>query len=64
MEETDFARRMDLMIEAEKLLVEEDAALSALYFEGSASLKKPYIKNYVNQPYGGGREFKLWKVEK
>ena len=62
--ETDFARRMDMLMEAEKLLVEEDAALSALYFEGSASLKKPYIKNYVNQPYGGGREFKLWKVEK
>ena len=64
MEETDFARRMDLLLEAERLLVEEDAALSALYFEGSAFLKKPYLKNFVWQPYGGGREFKLWKVEK
>jgi oligopeptide transport system substrate-binding protein len=63
MEETDFARRMDLLLEAEKLLVEEDAALAALYFEGSAFLKKPFLKNTVNQPYGGGREFKLWEVE-
>jgi oligopeptide transport system substrate-binding protein len=63
MEETDFARRMDLLLEAEKLLVEEDAALSALYFQGAAYLKKPYLKNYVNHPYGGGAEIKLWKVE-
>lgn len=62
--ETDEARRMDMLLEAETILVEEDAGTAPMYFEGEARLQKPYLKNYVSHPYGAGRDIKLWKVEK
>jgi oligopeptide transport system substrate-binding protein len=62
-EETDFGKRMDLLIEAEKVLVEEDAGVAPIYFQGAAFLVKPYLKNYVYHPYGGGRDVSLWRVE-
>jgi oligopeptide transport system substrate-binding protein len=61
--ETDTAKRMDMLLEAEKLLVEEDAALAPWRFYGSAFLVNPdTISRFVDQPYGGGKDYSLWKL--
>lgn len=51
-EESNPKKRMDMMIEAEKLLLEKDAALAPLYFKATARLVKPYVKNAISHPYG------------
>jgi oligopeptide transport system substrate-binding protein len=62
-EEPDAAKRMDMLLEAEKLLVEEDAALAPWRFYGEAYLVDPEtITRFVNQPYGGGKDYSLWKL--
>ena len=61
--ETDDAKRMDMLLEAEKILVSEDAAISPWRFYGEAYLVRPdKIKRYVEQPYGGGKDYSLWKL--
>ena len=61
--ETDDAKRMDMLLEAEKILVMEDAAISPWRFYGQAYLVRPdKIKKYVEQPYGGGKDYSLWKL--
>jgi oligopeptide transport system substrate-binding protein len=61
--ETDDAKRMDMLLEAEKILVAEDAAISPWRFYGEAYLVRPdKIKRYVEQPYGGGKDYSLWKL--
>ena len=59
--ETDSAKRMDMLLEAEKILVEEDAAVAPWRFYGSAYLVDTTITRFVNQPYGGGKDYSLWK---
>ena len=49
---------MDLLLEAERILVEEDAGLAPMFFEGQAWLIKPSITNFVYHPYGGGKRHK------
>jgi oligopeptide transport system substrate-binding protein len=61
--EADFAKRMDMLLEAEKLLIEDDAALAPLYFDGRSYLLRPTITRFVNLPYGGGRDISLWTVK-
>jgi oligopeptide transport system substrate-binding protein len=61
--ETDAAKRMDMLLEAEKILVEEDAALAPWRFYGQAFLVDPAtITRFVYQPYGGGKDYSLWKL--
>jgi oligopeptide transport system substrate-binding protein len=60
--ETDEARRMELLQEAERLLIEEDAGCAPMFFEGEVRLIEPFIKNFVYQPYGGSLDVKLWQV--
>ena len=62
-EESDAAKRLDYMLEAEKVLVEEDAGVGPMYFDGDTSLVRSTIKNYIDQPYGGGIDLSLWKLE-
>jgi oligopeptide transport system substrate-binding protein len=62
-EETDAGRRMDMMLEAERILVEEDAGTAPMYFEGEAHLIRPAIKNYVDHQYGAGLDVYWWKLE-
>src|SRR5918997_260288 len=52
--ESDPDRRMDMLLEAERVLVEEDAATAPMYFEGETHLLRPAIKNFVDHPYGAG----------
>jgi oligopeptide transport system substrate-binding protein len=61
--ETDEAARMDMLLEAERILVEEDAAATGVYFEGEVKLVRPIIRNYVDHKYGGGVDLKYWKIE-
>src|SRR5215216_2650329 len=62
-EEADEAKRMDMLLEAEKILVEEDAAIAPWRFYGSAYLVDPEtISRFVDQPYGGGKDYSLWKL--
>ena len=60
--ETDFARRMDQMLEAERVLIEEDAGLAPVYFEGQVWLIEPSIKNFVYYR-SGGDAIKLWRLQ-
>ena len=61
-EELNKTNRMDMLEEAEKILVTEDAGCAPIFFQRQARLQKPYITRYVNQPYGGGRNISLWRV--
>jgi oligopeptide transport system substrate-binding protein len=63
LEETDFARRMVMLQEAERLLVEEEAGTAPMYYGGEARIVKPYIKDYVNHPYGASRDIRWWRIE-
>jgi oligopeptide transport system substrate-binding protein len=59
--ETDAGKRMDMLLEAEKILVEDDAAIAPWRFYGQAFLVEPNI-TFVYQPYGGGKDYSLWKL--
>jgi oligopeptide transport system substrate-binding protein len=62
-ESTDLKKRMEMLLEAERILVEEDAALAPQYFEGEAWLIRPALqKSYVDHPYGGGWDMRWWKL--
>jgi oligopeptide transport system substrate-binding protein len=50
--ETDEQVRMNNMIQAEEILVQDDAGIAPVYFEGVAYLVRPSIKNLVVHPTG------------
>jgi oligopeptide transport system substrate-binding protein len=58
------AQRMDMMLEAERILIEEDAGTAPLFFEGVTRLIEPFIKNFVYHNYGGALDIKLWRVQR
>jgi oligopeptide transport system substrate-binding protein len=62
-EELDQNKRMDMLKEAEQILITEDAGTAPMFFDGSARLQKPYITRYVEQPYGGGKDISLWRIK-
>jgi oligopeptide transport system substrate-binding protein len=62
--ETDADKRMQLMQEAEKLLVEDDSGVAPIFFEGTSRLIEPYIKDFVYQPYGGSLTVRLYKIQR
>jgi oligopeptide transport system substrate-binding protein len=62
-EEADPASRMDMLMEAERILVEEDAATAPIYFEGEVHLVRPSLKGYFEHKYGGTWDLKYWKLE-
>jgi oligopeptide transport system substrate-binding protein len=59
--ETDAKVRMDKLIEAERLLVEDQAAIAPVWFTGVAALIRPSFKNFVEHPTGT-YEFKYLKL--
>jgi oligopeptide transport system substrate-binding protein len=61
--EADPGTRMDLMIEAERLLIEEDAGVAPLQFEGTTRLINPSIKNFVYHNLGGALDLKLYRLQ-
>jgi len=60
--ETDMQKRHGLYSEAEKILVEEDAAIIPIYWYTSVEVTKPY----VNRTFGGGGQeyFEKWTMDK
>lgn len=62
--ELDADRRMDMLIEAEKLMVQEDAGCTPLFYDGRALLVKPFVKGFEWHSYGGGWDFGLASIEK
>jgi oligopeptide transport system substrate-binding protein len=62
-EELDQGKRMGMLEQAEKILVTDDAGCAPIFFQGQARLQKPYVTKYVNQPYGGGRDISLWRIQ-
>jgi hypothetical protein len=53
---------MDMLMEAEKVLVEEDAACAPMFYEGQVRLVDPSIKNFVHYK-SGGNAMKEWRLE-
>lgn len=60
---TDTAKRWENMQEAERILIEEDAAISPMYQSGLAQLKKPYVKGYIAHPFGVFASYKWTYIE-
>lgn len=63
-DETDAARRMDLMQQAERLLIEDDAGVAPMFFQGTTRLIEPFIKDFWYHKYGGSLDFKLYRVQR
>ncbi|QUW21328.1 peptide ABC transporter substrate-binding protein [Sporosarcina sp. Marseille-Q4063] len=61
--EKDEEKRLQMLMDAEKLMLVDDGTLGPLYFEGQAFLQKPYMKNYVTHPYGASVELKYITIE-
>jgi oligopeptide transport system substrate-binding protein len=61
-EEADQAKRMQMMLEAEKILIDE-AVIVPEYYRTRARLIKPYLKNFVANLFGGEPNFKYSSIE-
>jgi oligopeptide transport system substrate-binding protein len=60
--ETDLQKRHDLYVEAEKILVEEDAAIIPLYWYTDVQMTKPYVERTYGA--GGQEAFEKWTMDK
>jgi oligopeptide transport system substrate-binding protein len=54
----DIPARWEAMAKAEKILIEEDAAIAGIYQRGIMSLQKPYVHDIVVHPFGGDFSYK------
>ncbi|MGK7378624.1 peptide ABC transporter substrate-binding protein [Planococcus sp. 1R117A] len=54
----DPAARWEAMGQAERILIEEDAAIGPIFQEGTMSLRKPYVIDIIRQPFGGEFSYK------
>ncbi|TWT07295.1 peptide ABC transporter substrate-binding protein [Planococcus sp. CPCC 101016] len=55
---TDPAARWEAMAQAEKILLEDDAAIAPIYQRGLMSLQQPYVNNIIKHPFGGDYSYK------
>lgn len=62
-QETNDDERMQMMAEAERILLEEEAAIGPVYHGVVARIQKPYVKNNIDHPYGAPDEFKLLSLQ-
>ncbi|MGM0838567.1 MAG: peptide ABC transporter substrate-binding protein [Bacillota bacterium] len=61
--ETDLSARYEMLLEIEKLLLEEDAALVPLYQRGEAILQRSKIKGLIKHPSGPDFTYKWAYIE-
>ncbi|QKX49313.1 peptide ABC transporter substrate-binding protein [Planococcus glaciei] len=54
----DIPARWDAMAQAERILIEEDAAIAPIYQRGGMALQKPYVNDIVVHPFGGDYSYK------
>jgi oligopeptide transport system substrate-binding protein len=59
---TDLGKRHDLYVEAEKILVEEDAAIAPIYWYTGVEVTKPYVNRTFGR--GGQNYYEKWTMEK
>ena len=62
--EPDEATRLQLMLDAEKMLIEEDMVVTGIYDRGYSYLQKPYVSGILNHPSGQTTDFKWVKLDK
>lgn len=60
---TDNGERMRAMEEAERILLQEDAAIGPISHGVFARIQKPYVTQNVDHPYGAADEYKLVRME-
>jgi len=60
----DFNQRLQQMVEAEKILVQDDAAIAPLYWRQRLNLERPHIKGLVHHPFGSDDDFKWVTLDK
>lgn len=58
------AKRIEMLQEAEKLLLDEEVVLAPLYYQGKAFALKEHVNGLVYHPYGVTWDFKWASVEK
>ncbi|WP_214721922.1 peptide ABC transporter substrate-binding protein [Exiguobacterium sp. s192] len=63
MKETDAEKRWQSLKDAEKVLLEDDQAISVMYQRGASLLRKPYVKGIVNHKVGADTSFKWTYIE-
>jgi len=56
-------KRWETMLEAEKILVQEDTAIAPIYQRGRLVLKQPYVKNFEEHLFGSDYTLKNVKIE-
>ncbi|HWO75937.1 MAG TPA: peptide ABC transporter substrate-binding protein [Bacillus sp. (in: firmicutes)] len=61
--ETDLSARYQMLLDIEKILLEEDAAIAPLYQSGQALLQRSKIKGLVQHPSGPDYSFKWTYIE-
>ena len=61
--ETDLSKRYQMMLDIEKILLEEDAAIAPLYQEGESILIRSKIKNLLVHPTGAEFSYKWASIE-
>lgn len=61
--EVDVTKRMNMLLEAEKILIVQDAVVSPLFYRGYSFLQKGNVKGLVFHPYGSPVEYKYATVE-
>ena len=64
--EADEGERMRMMLEAERILVEEDAGLVPVYYVAEATLSKPsveYVDGFTGHPWGPQTEYKYMRLD-
>lgn len=62
-QETDPQSRMEMLEEAERLLLEEDAAIAPVYYVEDAVLTKPAVEGYASHPYGPSIDYKYVSLD-
>jgi oligopeptide transport system substrate-binding protein len=62
--EPDPAARLQYMLDAEKMLIEEDMAITGLYDRGFSYLQRPYVKDLIFWPVGTPVEVKYADIVK
>lgn len=64
MVEPDEATRLQMMMDAEKMLIDEDMVVTGIYDRGYSFLQKPYVQGILNHPSGQTTEFKWVTLNK
>ena len=59
----DFKTRMERLLDAEKIMIAEEAGLVPVYYRGRAVLTKPYVNEYVRHQFGADSSWKWTYIE-